>query len=64
MEKEAKKEQIELEVFKYYYEYWKQANWQTEKLKNIRTPELDISTIRKGALTYATKYLNIPNNNT
>lgn len=63
MEKEIKKtkqEQIELEVFKYYYEYWKQANWQTEKLKNIRTPELDISTIRKGALTYATKYLNIP----
>ena len=60
MEKEAKKEQIELEVFKYYYEYWKQANWQTEKIKNIRTPELDISTIRKGALTYATKYLNIP----
>lgn len=47
------------ELYKYYYDYWKQAGWNTNKLINLTTPELNIESIRKCALHYATEYLNI-----
>lgn len=47
------------EICKYYYEYWKKAKWNTKKLTNLATPELNIKQIRKLAIKYATEYLNI-----
>ena len=54
-----KKENINYEIYKYYYEYWENANWNTNTLSNLSTPDLDVPTIRKGAMTYATKKLHI-----
>lgn len=47
------------EIYKYYYDYWKNANWNTNTISNLSTPDLDTQTIRKGAITYATKQLHI-----
>ena len=56
--KSTNKENIK-EICKYYYEYWQNAKWNTKKLANLVTPELDIKKIRKLAITYATDYLNM-----
>ena len=34
-----KKENINYEIYKYYYEYWENANWNTNTLSNLSTPE-------------------------
>ena len=44
--KSTNKENIK-EICKYYYEYWQNAKWNTKKLANLVTPELDIKKIRK-----------------
>ena len=54
-----KKENINYEIYKYYYEYWENANWNTNTLSNLSTPDLDVQTIRKGAMTYAKQKLHI-----
>ena len=54
-----KKENINYEIYKYYYEYWENANWNTNTLSNLSTPDLDVQTIRKGAMTYARQKLHI-----
>ena len=54
-----KKENINYEIYKYYYEYWENASWNTNTLANLSTPDLDVQTIRKCAMTYATKKLHI-----
>lgn len=41
------------EIYKYYYEYWENSKWDTNSLYNLSTSDLDISTIRQGALNYA-----------
>ena len=56
--KSTNKENIK-EICKYYYEYCQNAKWNTKKLANLVTPELDIKKIRKLAITYATDYLNM-----
>ena len=46
------------ELYRYYYDYWKNTGWNTNKLITIATPELTIEDIRKNAKIYASKYLN------
>lgn len=46
------------ELYKYYYDYWKNTGWNTNKLITLATPELTIEDIRKNAKIYASKYLN------
>lgn len=47
------------EIYKYYYEYWKNSKWDTNALNNLSTPDLDISTIRQVAINYAINNLHI-----
>lgn len=59
MNKKSTNEENIQEICKYYYDYWQNTKWNTKKLANLVTPELDIKKIRKLAIAYATEYLNM-----
>lgn len=47
------------EMQKYFYDYWKNANWDTNKLNDLVTKDLDIKTIRRNAKDYAINELGL-----